>query len=152
MSMFVHQLAMKFAHWKCENGESWPETNFDFWGLISMHQILPLTILNYFLSWKSTFYNFYRTWVRSLGMLVTNSLTHSLTHWLLFSKLDWCDPGLWRCQLKICWCCNFCWWESCWQQFVADFVAEVWFGQDFEVEVQARFAAGVWPPFFADIL
>ena len=26
------------------------------------------------------------------------------------------------------------------------------FGQDFEVEVQARFAAGVWPPFFADIL
>ena len=26
------------------------------------------------------------------------------------------------------------------------------FGQDFEVEVQARFAAGVWPPFSADIL
>ena len=32
---------------------------------------------------------------------------HSLTHWLpnsvLFSKLDWCDPGVWRCQLKTCW-------------------------------------------------
>ena len=56
--MFVHQLAMKFAHWKCENGESWPETNFDFWGLISMHQILPLTILNYFLSWMSIFCKF----------------------------------------------------------------------------------------------
>ena len=26
------------------------------------------------------------------------------------------------------------------------------FGQDFEVEVQARFATGVWPPFSADIL
>ena len=26
------------------------------------------------------------------------------------------------------------------------------FGQNFEVEVQTRFSAGVWPPFFADIL
>ena len=26
------------------------------------------------------------------------------------------------------------------------------FGQDFEVEVQARFATGVWSPFSADIL
>ena len=26
------------------------------------------------------------------------------------------------------------------------------FGQDFEVEVQARFAAGVWPVFFANVL
>ena len=26
------------------------------------------------------------------------------------------------------------------------------FGQDFEVEVQARFATEVWPPFSADIL
>ena len=33
---------------------------------------------------------------------------NSLTDSLLFSKLDWCDPGLWRCQLKTCWCCN-CW-------------------------------------------
>ena len=30
---------------------------------------------------------------------------HLLTHWIItFSKLDWCDPGVWRCQLKICWC------------------------------------------------
>ena len=50
--------------------------------------------------------------------------------------------------------------------FVADFKAEVWsksctfvhtlstrVGQDFEVEVQARFASGVWPIFFsADVL
>ena len=39
----------------------------------------------------------------------------SLTHWLIaFSKLDWCDPGVWRCLLKTCWgsyCC-WCWW--CW--------------------------------------
>ena len=53
--------------------------------------------------------------VRSLGMLLTNSLTHSLTNSLPFSKLDWCDPGLWRCQLKTCWGCYCCW--SCWQQF-----------------------------------
>ena len=59
--------------------------------------------------------NIYRTQVRSLGMLVTNSLTNSL----LFSKLDWCDPCVWRCQLKTCWDCYYCscwWWESCWQQ------------------------------------
>ena len=46
-----------------------------------------------------------------------------------------------------------------------DFGAEVWsqsltfvqtlstrFGQDFEVEVQARFEAGAWPVFFAGVL
>ena len=38
------------------------------------------------------------------------SLTHSLTNSLLFSKLYWCDPGVWRCQLKTCLCCNCCWW------------------------------------------
>ena len=68
---------------------------------------------------------FYRTRVRSLALLVTNSLTDSLP----FSKLDWCDPGAWRCQLKTCWGCYCCWcwwWESCWQQFVADLEAEVW--------------------------
>ena len=54
------------------------------------------------------------------------SLTHSLTESLLFSKLDWCDPGVWRCQLKTCWCCNCCWWGSCGQHFFADFKAEVW--------------------------
>ena len=56
-------------------------------------------------------YDFYRTRVRSLGMLVTNSLTNWLTHWLLFSKVYWCDPGVWRCQLKTCWGCYCCW---CW--------------------------------------
>ena len=53
----------------------------------------------------------YRTRVQSLGMLVTHSLTHSLTNWLLFSQLDWCDPGVWGCQLKTCWGCYCCW---CW--------------------------------------
>ena len=73
--------------------------------------------------------HFYRTRVRSLFTLVTNWLTDWLTDWLLFSKLDWCDSGLWRCQLKTCWgfyCCWCWWWGSCWQQFVADLEAEVW--------------------------
>ena len=92
--------------------------------------------------------SFYRTRVRSLAMLVThsltdwlndslthslpfsklvtNSLTDSLTNSLLFSKLDWCDPGVWRCQLKTCWCCNCCWWGSCWQQFVAEVWSSFW--------------------------
>ena len=72
---------------------------------------------------------FYRTRVRSLAMLVTHSLTDSLTHSVTLSKLYWCDPGVWRCQLKTYWgcCCCWCWlWGACWQQFVADLEAEVW--------------------------
>ena len=30
-----------------------------------------------------------------------HKLTKSLTDWLLFSKLDWCDPGMWRWQLQL---------------------------------------------------
>ena len=54
------------------------------------------------------------------------SVTHWQTHPIPFSRLDWCDPGVRRCQLKTCWYCNCCWWGSCWQQFVVDFEAEVW--------------------------
>ena len=71
----------------------------------------------------------YRTRVRSLAMLVTHWLPNSLTHWLLFSKLDWCNPGMWRCQLKTCWGCYCCWcwcWGSCWQQFVTNLGGDVW--------------------------
>ena len=60
-----------------------------------------------------------------LCLSVTNSLTDSLP----FSKLDWCDPGMWRCQLKTCWGCYCCWcWclEKCWQWLGADLEAEVW--------------------------
>ena len=42
----------------------------------------------------------YQTWVRSLATFVT--------HWLLFSRRNWCDPGVWRCQLKTCWGCYCC--------------------------------------------
>ena len=33
------------------------------------------------------------------------SLTDSLTNSLPFSKLDRCDPGMWKCQLKTCFYC-----------------------------------------------
>ena len=36
------------------------------------------------------------------------SVTDSLTHSLLFGKLDWCDPGVWRCLLKTCRGCYCC--------------------------------------------
>ena len=65
----------------------------------------------------------------ALATLVTNSLTDSLLNSLLFSRLDWCVPGVWRCQLKTCWCCSWwrCWcWGSCWKQFVADLGTDVW--------------------------
>ena len=75
------------------------------------------------------FSSFYRTRVRSLSTLVTSSLTDSLAHSLLFSKIDWCNHGVQRYRLKTFWCCYCCWcqwWGSCWQQFVADFEADVW--------------------------
>ena len=43
--------------------------------------------------------HFYRVQVRSLSTLVTHSLPNSV----LFSKLDWCDPCMWRWQLKTWW-------------------------------------------------
>ena len=44
-----------------------------------------------------------------LPLSLTNSLTHWLTNSLLFIKLYWCDPGVWRSQLKTCWSCYCCW-------------------------------------------
>ena len=29
-----------------------------------------------------------------------NQTTHWLTEWLMLLRLDWCDPGVWICQLK----------------------------------------------------
>ena len=99
----------------------------------STHTTLsPIISFKYWRTWldiMSLWQIFYRTRVRSLVMLVTNSLTHSLTDSVTFSKLDWCDPGEWRYQLKTCWgcyCCS-CWcWGSCMQQFVTDLGADVW--------------------------
>ena len=52
----------------------------------------------------------YRTRVWSMAMLVNDSL--------LFSKLNWSDRGVWRCQLKTGWG-NYCFWcwclETCWR-------------------------------------
>ena len=61
-------------------------------------------INNYNYNWCGL--HFYRTRVRSLVILVSHWLTDSLP----FSKLHWCDPGMWRCLLKTCWGCYCCWW------------------------------------------
>ena len=78
------------------------------------------------------FCRFYRTRVRSLHCLplsLTHWLTDSLTHSVTFSKLDWCDPGVWRYLFKTWWGCYYCWcWfcKMCWQGFGSDLEAEVW--------------------------
>ena len=78
-----------------------------------LNQETVITLITGYCSSRVDFwwFLFYRTRVGSLRMLVTNSLAHSMTHWLLFSKLDWCGPGVWRWQLKTCWGCYCCW---CW--------------------------------------
>ena len=88
----------------------------------------PDSISRVFLE-KVVVVDFHRTRVRSLAMLVTHSLPNSLPNSVTLSKLYWCDPGVWRCQLKTYWgcCCCWCWWwVSCWQQLVADLEAKVW--------------------------
>ena len=67
---------------------------------------------------------FYRTRVRTWATLVSE-----LTHWLLLTRVDWFDPGVWRCQLKTCWGCYCCW---CWCRFVK-------FCSNFENMVWSRF-------------
>ena len=43
------------------------------------------------------------------------NLCHSLTNSCLLRRLDWCDSGLWSCQLKTCRDC-YCWCsETCWR-------------------------------------
>ena len=75
---------------------------------------------------KSAIWKWWGTFLNQNFLVVDKIL---FTHWLLFSKLDWCGPGVRRCQLKTCWlcyCCS-CWcWGSCWQQFVTDLGADVW--------------------------
>ena len=77
------------------------------------------------------FIHFYRTRVRSLAMLVSNWLTDS--HWLPLRRLDWYDPGVWRCQLKTCWGCVVTVANvdderrvECCRQIGADLKVEVW--------------------------
>ena len=92
--------------------------------------------------------HFYRSRVRSFATLVTSSLTSSLTHSVVFSRLDWCDPGVCRCQLKTCWGYYFC----CWYLVEVTKLnpgqySEARFGQDFNF----RFCrdADVWLRFWS---
>ena len=51
-------------------------------------------------------------------------LTDTLTNWLLFSKLDWCDSGMWRWQLKTCWSCYCCWFDD--EKRVDNSLVQIW--------------------------
>ena len=86
-------------------------------------------------------------------------LTHWLTDSLLFSKLDWCDPGVWRCKVKTCWGCYWLLifmlknvWIIVWYRFGRwSFVINLifvqtltrGFSQDFKVEARRGFEAEV---------
>ena len=91
-------------------------------GLLDQASYLFLLCMNlYNMAWLLTILTrfearIWKLWLRDLFIIgpesdhweclsLTHSLTHWLTHSLLFSKLDWCDPDVWRCQLKTCWGC-----------------------------------------------
>ena len=114
------------SNWK---GKAAPLTDHQF-TICTMKTGPPDNIFNkLFSAMTSPFFCYFAWQVQYLsGVFIGPESDHclllSLTHSLLFSKLDWCNPGVWRFQLKTC-CCNCCWWGSCWQQFVADLEAEV---------------------------
>ena len=119
---------------------------FERLGLTSCHFTLPCQaeVLQRENSRLPLSFN-YRTRVRSLFTLVTNSLTHWLTHSYLVNLID---------VILAC--------EDANSKLVdvvtvadEDRVGNnllLRFGQAFEFEVQARLAAGVWPVFSADVL
>ena len=100
-------------------------------------------------------HSFYRTRVRSLGMLVTNSLTHSLTDCCLVNLIDVtlaCEAD----NLKLVEVVTVADVDD--ENRVGSSLLQIWklrfgqtlstrFGQGLEVEVQARFEAGVWSVF-----
>ena len=102
-------------------------------------------------------HHYYRTRVRSLFTLVSNWLTHSLTHSCLVNLIDVtlaCEDDhsnllrlllllmlMMRNVLTTVWC-------RFWNLKFFVQTLRTRFDQDFEVEVQARFASAVWPAFF----
>ena len=116
---------------------------------------------------KESCKSFYRTRVRSLGMRVTNSLTQWVSNSLTHSLTDSCLVNLmWPWRVKIFTpnsrllqllvlvmrivlatvCCRFGSWGLVKKlNICSDF--EHNFSQDFEIEVKARFEAGVWSVF-----
>ena len=73
--------ALQAPTWQDANKE---DTGPDLGRWFSVHQL-----------WKSVFIG------PESDHCLPLSLTHWLTNWLLFSKLDWCDPGMWRCHTKL---------------------------------------------------
>ena len=121
--------------------------------LLNSHNLSKLhascSCVTHHLRKSKSFWRFYRTQVRSLAVLVTHSLTHSLTslvpqptyhffsqmgtlstHWLThFRLINLIDVTL-ACEeaksnlVEVVTAAES--WGSCWQQFVADLKAEVW--------------------------
>ena len=115
---FWSKVHISLTSWKnCKSCPSYEDQK------VSVKRKSKVTI---FLLHISTRYSYYLVtlvlFVLFLSFIIGPESDHwlclSLTHWLPFSKLDWCDPGMWRWQLKTCWSC-YCWWcwwwGSCWQ-------------------------------------
>ena len=95
--------------WLQEDKVLWWSSSSSVWGSKTLRELLSWHIIIFAQKSLLTFLfrlgelllifdmYFYRTRVRSLFTLVTHWLTDSVT----FSRLDWCDPGMWRWQLKL---------------------------------------------------
>ena len=46
--------------------------------------------------------------------IIRLEFNHCLAKYLVLLRVDWCDPSIWRCPLKGCWCYWFLemrWWQ-----------------------------------------
>ena len=110
-----------------------------------------------------------RKWLVFIFIFVGRKFDHFgyscqwLTNWqtdsLLFSRLGWSDPGLWRCQFKTSWwvrsvyCLithalpfvNFCLSKN--SHTICQETLRIKCGRDFEAGVWSIFEAGGWPRF-----
>ena len=167
------------AHTEKEGKEmnAWPLGHFACLSMWILRPIQPKIYLFFWrgntfvlhLCWPAIFYlnmnSFYRTRVRSLGMLVTNWLTDWLTNSLPFSKLDWCGPGvptqnllrllmLLMLMLRII-LATACWFGS-WPlviklNFCSDFEHKGW-SRFWNLKFRQDFDAGITQHFDADVL
>ena len=156
--LFFFSLGFNFAICVCSNISRWsvPRSKIQLRMHFSYQQIwilkIPDQTPNYHLCFSSSWLYDWEYWfpdflIVFIGPESDHWLCLSLTNSVTLHRLYWCDPGVYRCQLNTCWGCYCCWcwwWELCWQQFVADLEAEVWFIKlqfcsNFQQKVLSRF-------------
>ena len=98
-----------------------------FWNMVSASQ----SLLYEFSPWLLRRAEGGQTWRSSWSTAI--HLTHSSF------KLNWCDPGMWRCLLKTCYGCYCCWCRSRFWSWSSGKILKKEFGYYFTADVLQQF-------------